>query len=161
MARTQTKRCSKCHEAKKASAFYKSQWENGSWCKECERLNYANNSDKVRWQRILQAYGLSQADYTTMLERQGGVCAICKNPEKAQRFKFLAVDHDHSTNKIRGLLCHRCNAGLGNFNDVTRLLREAADYLENHSVSELRKDVRSAFVEFNVAQHLAEVAHAL
>lgn len=133
MKPSSTKRCGRCKEPKKASDFYGSQWLNGgAWCKECCRIDYANRSDKVRWQRILRDYGISQLDYESMLEAQGGVCDICKKPERSKRFKFLAVDHDHLTNKVRGLLCNRCNAGLGNFDDVIPLLCKAANYLEKH-----------------------------
>jgi len=133
MKNSQTKRCSGCNKFKNKLDFYISQWRHGAWCKACYRLNYANRRDKVRWQRILRGYGLSQEAYTSMLDAQGGVCAICKQPERAERFKFLAVDHDHRTNAIRGLLCHRCNAGLGNFYDTVELIREAVDYLERHA----------------------------
>ncbi len=100
----------------------------------CYRTDYASKRDKVRWQRILRDYGVSQDSYTSMLKAQDGVCAICKQPERAERFKFLAVDHDHRTNAVRGLLCHRCNAGLGNFYDSVALIREAGDYLERHAL---------------------------
>lgn len=69
------------------------------------------------------------------LQEQGGVCAICKKPETAM-FKgkpfTLAVDHDHSTNKLRGLLCMSCNRGLGLFKDDSELLLAASQYLKNH-----------------------------
>ena len=63
-----------------------------------------------------------------MHDAQGGLCAICgrKQPEK-----WLAVDHDHETGVIRGLLCSRCNSGLGQFKDNPDRLRLAADYLEH------------------------------
>ncbi len=64
-------------------------------------------------------YGLSQADYDTLLASQGGVCAICASPDR------LEVDHDHSHCEgkracgvcVRGILCHQCNTGLGKYND--------------------------------------------
>jgi hypothetical protein len=127
------KRCSKCGEHKKASDFYDSQSRNGSWCRACFRVDYVNRKDAIRWQRIFRGYGLSRADYEIMLKTQSGVCDICKKPEHNARFKFLAVDHDHATGKVRGLLCHRCNAGLGNFNDDARLLSEAIRFIERHS----------------------------
>lgn len=129
------KRCGQCKKAKKKAYFYNGQWLNGGWCKACCRINYANRRDKVRWQRLLLGYGLSQDAYMSMLKAQGEVCAICKQPERAERFKFLAVDHDHRTKAVRGLLCHRCNAGLGNFYDRVELLREAANYLDGHETN--------------------------
>jgi len=62
-----------------------------------------------------------------MLTKQGGVCLVCFCPPAGKR---LAVDHDHVTGAVRGLLHIRCNAGLGQFDDDPALLRQAADYLE-------------------------------
>jgi hypothetical protein len=64
-------------------------------------------------------------DYDAMLARQGGVCKICRKPA----LKRLCLDHDHANGWIRGLLCHKCNTGLGLFDDdIGRILR-AAVYL--------------------------------
>ncbi len=71
-------------------------------------------------------YGLSLDDYQTMLEQQNGSCMICK----AIPNKHLAVDHCHTTGKIRGLLCGKCNTGLGLFYDDHDLLLTAATYLK-------------------------------
>jgi hypothetical protein len=71
-------------------------------------------------------YGLSLQDYRALLTTQGGVCAICR--KKSPR--ALCVDHCHVTKKVRRLLCHRCNLGIGQFNDDPRLLRRAVTYLE-------------------------------
>ena len=60
---------------------------------------------------------------------QDGLCAICeRHPEDG----VLRVDHDHSTGKIRGLLCRHCNLALGNMSDDVSLLRKAIAYLEKH-----------------------------
>ena len=72
-------------------------------------------------------YGISKAEYIRMLLDQEGVCAICKQPPTK---KELAVDHDHKTNKVRGLLCIPCNLGLGYFKDNPELVRTAANYLD-------------------------------
>jgi hypothetical protein len=64
-------------------------------------------------------FGLTLEQYAIMLQKQGGVCAICGEEEtatnKAGNIKHLGVDHNHITDKIRGLLCQKCNIGLGNF----------------------------------------------
>jgi len=57
-------------------------------------------------------YGITIADYDSMYSKQKGVCAICAKPPKTKR---LNVDHDHITNRVRGLLCPKCNASLGFF----------------------------------------------
>ena len=81
----------------------------------------------TRAQQLKVKYGITEADYDRMAKVQGGVCAICKC---RQRFQKLAVDHDHKTGKVRGLLCVSCNRGLGTFFDSTYRLRAAADYLD-------------------------------
>jgi hypothetical protein len=72
-----------------------------------------------------------------MFKEQNGVCAICGQPEVAidkrtNIIKLLAVDHDHQTGKVRGLLCQKCNHGIGNFNDNQVNLQLAIQYLNNH-----------------------------
>lgn len=63
-----------------------------------------------------------------MLAEQRNVCAICKLPNVSD--KAFAVDHCHKTGQVRGLLCSRCNLGLGLFQDDEETLREAARYVE-------------------------------
>jgi hypothetical protein len=70
-------------------------------------------------------YGLSRADYDALLKRQGGVCAICGKPST----KTLCVDHCHATGTIRGLLCSKCNRGLGYLADDQSALIAALVYL--------------------------------
>ncbi len=70
-----------------------------------------------------------------MLKKQDGKCAICKKVEtsvnkKTNKFKDLSVDHCHKTGKIRGLLCSRCNSGLGFFKDDLEIIKNAGLYLE-------------------------------
>jgi hypothetical protein len=76
----------------------------------------------------LKKYGLTPDDYDRMVVEQGGVCAICHRPEKA-KLGLLHVDHDHTNNRVRGLLCQQCNTGLGKFQDNIRILQSAINYL--------------------------------
>lgn len=72
-------------------------------------------------------HGITIEQYNQMFVNQNGLCAICKeHPAEGTR---LSVDHDHKTGKIRGLLCIRCNAGLGHFKDEISLLLNAIKYL--------------------------------
>lgn len=65
--------------------------------------------------------------YVYLFDKQNGICAICGSPPSDKR---LAVDHCHTTGKIRGLLCSSCNCALGLFKDNTELLDRAAGYLK-------------------------------
>lgn len=73
----------------------------------------------------LKKYGLSLKQYEQMLSDQNGVCAICSGKTSRR----LAVDHDHQTGRVRGLLCGRCNAGLGQFKENPLMLHKAIRYL--------------------------------
>lgn len=87
---------------------------------------------------ILANYKITNDQYDELLKEQNGVCKICGQYETAKLkgiTKRLSVDHCHKTEKkgeikIRGLLCHHCNQGLGAFRDNPNYLRKAAEYLE-------------------------------
>ena len=88
-------------------------------------------SNKGRTRKYLRKYDLTAEQFDEILCEQGGCCAICKRePEVAcpQR-PFLVIDHDHQTNKIRGLLCGTCNTGLGMFGDNWERIYDAGKYL--------------------------------
>lgn len=76
----------------------------------------------------LKKYGLTEHSYESLKKAQNGVCAICG---KADKIKMLAVDHDHKSGQVRGLLCSKCNIGLGCFKDNIKLLVGAVDYLNS------------------------------
>jgi hypothetical protein len=86
--------------------------------------NRESRKDRARVRR----YGAGAAQYTAFCARQGGLCAICR--ERNTKGRDLAIDHDHSTGRIRGLLCTRCNLLLGLAKDSVDRLLEAALYLE-------------------------------
>ena len=91
------------------------------------------NRDKIREQQRDRLYNLAPGEYDAMFEAQGGVCAICREPETQLRpdgkVKALAVDHCHETLVNGGLLCHACNYGVGYFRDDPKLLEVAAAYV--------------------------------
>ena len=74
-------------------------------------------------------YGINLDDYNKMLCEQDGVCAICNKVERSGVKKYLSVDHNHSSGKIRGLLCSLCNALLGLCGDSIDTLEKASNYL--------------------------------
>src|SRR5262245_36977137 len=131
------KYCRKCGENKPASAFQvQSAKKNGlsSWCKEC--LSTYRNQGKHKAKSWSRLYGLTPEGYTALLNKQSGVCAICGESEtRIHRGStmMLAVDHDHKTGLVRGLLCKTCNAAIGYFKDDVALLEKAILYLRAHS----------------------------
>jgi hypothetical protein len=84
-------------------------------------------ADRSWYRRIFHLYGITPADYQALLNAQGGGCAICGLTNSGR--DRLAVDHDHKTGTVRGLLCHGCNIGLGNFHDSPTNLQKAIAYL--------------------------------
>ena len=76
----------------------------------------------------LKQYGITVVQYEKLLSKQQGKCAICKIGRN-DLGRRLAVDHDHNTKKVRGLLCGLCNRGLGYFKDDLKLLRQAVKYV--------------------------------
>ena len=90
--------------------------------------------ERRRDQVYKRRFGISLDDYNALLEKQNGVCAICKNTEtetgNGGDIKRLSVDHCHTTGIVRGLLCASCNNLLFRAKDNTVLLRTAAVYLE-------------------------------
>lgn len=80
-----------------------------------------------KFERYLQVnFGIGVAEFRRMEASQGGVCNICRQPPRRKR---LSVDHCHTSGKVRGLLCHVCNAALGLLKDDTNRLFTAIDYL--------------------------------
>src|SRR5438132_979207 len=96
----------------------------------CKLAWSRNNKDKIRQQHITTNYGLSGSDVQQMVSHQLGVCAICESTLIIGGKSGMHVDHDHSTGKVRGLLCMSCNRGLGGFRDNPESLRAAIRYLE-------------------------------
>lgn len=91
--------------------------------------------------QLLRRFGLSIDDYNAMHVAQAGVCAVCQQMETAldsrtQRPIALAVDHDHETGKVRGLLCSRCNRAIGYMQDNPKIMLAAAGYILRHRQKE-------------------------
>ena len=80
--------------------------------------------------RVQKVYGLAEGDYARLYEAQGGVCGGC-GPESGRsgKTKRLAVDHNHETGEVRGLLCSDCNRLIGRLHDNPAALQRLAAYL--------------------------------
>lgn len=93
------------------------------------RINYREKPE-IRLRADLKArYDMSLEEFERLLAEQNGVCAICGLPEMG-KFSRLSVDHSHESGLIRGLLCNRCNMGLGMLQDSQKTLKAAIRYLE-------------------------------
>ncbi len=115
------RRCKTCNREKELHLFYSTpKWT----CKSCFRKTDAYQNQRDRY--LQDTYGITGAEYTVLLEANHGRCWICDGKSGG---KNLAVDHNHKTGRIRGLLCKRCNSVLARMMDDVRLLREAAYYL--------------------------------
>lgn len=150
MTNTESKMCSRCTAVKPLSEF--SIARQGKIrpiyrgpCKKCSsKMTMAwtdANLDRARDTHLRREYGITLDEYEALLSDQGGVCAICGDPPyvpEADRPRrqgrptraILAVDHDHDTGRVRGLLCIPCNRGLGFLRDNPKILRSAFEYLE-------------------------------
>jgi len=145
------KECTKCKKTKPLNEFHteRSGPRTGkptSWCKACSsehsKKYYAENTEKakeahkkwasknrykIKLHKIKSTFGLEPHEYEAMPK----VCVICGSTEK------LCVDHSHRSGRIRGLLCQRCNRGLGDFRDDPTLLLRASDYLFGFATPEI------------------------
>ncbi|CAB4151208.1 Recombination endonuclease VII [uncultured Caudovirales phage] len=113
-------------------------------CKERnDRFNVNNpsgvrNAYKKNYYLTKDGTKISKEYYLLLIEKQNGLCAICKQEErisispKNDKAKRLAIDHCHKTGKIRGLLCHKCNVSIGALNESIETLQSAINYLQQH-----------------------------
>ena len=106
------------------------------------KLRYKNNLEKykqyresrknqIRENSLKNNFGINLEEYNNMLEKQNHCCDIC-GLHKSNFIRHLAVDHCHSTGKIRGLLCVNCNLAIGNFRDDITLIKKAINYIQKH-----------------------------
>lgn len=121
MAPEGTKWCARCQQYLEVAEFAPSGKKLAAYCRPCGSAYRHEHS-------IARDFGITPEQYDHMLELQGGRCAICENRPGKRR---LAVDHDHETLEIRGLLCTRCNHKLlGAAHESQAMLRRAARYLD-------------------------------
>lgn len=112
------------------TAYNKARWASGK-SRESGTAWRKRNPHRIRDFHVSR-YGIRLADYEALLEKQGGLCAICKQPERALRKGKpvnLCVDHDHDTGIVRGLLCRSCNSALGFIEDSAETAETMAAYL--------------------------------
>jgi len=104
-------------------------WVASNNCAICDREIRARNRITVKYRRIRKEYGLSPKEYHSLVNRQGGACAICgASPES--HFS-LHIDHCHDTGRVRGLLCGKCNQAIGLLGHDVKRLAAAMEYISN------------------------------
>lgn len=147
----QFRECPKCKVQKSMDNFAKNKRKPSgynSWCKACTN-QWAKDNKEVRSEKIkayyeankeeileykknwhyLKRYNLTLEELLTMKVEQNSRCKICGKHESETPRKSLCVDHNHTTGKVRGLLCESCNQGLGLFYDNPDNLKNALEYL--------------------------------
>jgi hypothetical protein len=126
--------CSDCRAELPLTAFGRNRAQPDGLANQCHDCLAAS---RKRWNEQNPEYyqawrnGLSASQYKALVKAQGGECAVCKRAQK-HPFRRLHVDHDHVTGNFRSLLCHSCNAALGQVQDDPVILRALADYIERH-----------------------------
>ena len=147
------KQCYKCLKIKKTTDFYKNKTTKDglqSWCKDCKhkynrQYRKKNNEKAKAWDKktrrkakklnpkkykknyrnnqLKHNYGITLTEYNAIFEKQKGCCKICDRHQSELNIA-LAVDHNHKTGKIRGLLCSLCNASLGRYEKYYDAIQE-------------------------------------
>ena len=145
------KTCSKCKKTLPLVRFKKDKNRKdglSSWCKKChsddvvkyqKRNKQATDRNKKRHQ--IKSYGITDKDYYKIYDKQHGECLICE-----QKFDVLCIDHCHSTGEIRGLICSKCNSGIGFLKDNAYLAAKAFVYLFKHTSCRVGKMAGAGFI---------------
>jgi|TARA_R100001530_G_scaffold128297_1_gene97949 hypothetical protein len=153
LEKKQMKRCNKCKHYLSKSQFNKNhKGKQGlySWCIDCNKKYGKENKEKNRRNKrnttqnrsntLYRKYGITDKQYKDMEREQNNKCAICEKPESRLDDNGyptrLCVDHDHITGHVRGLLCSKCNLGIGYLmsDEGTDILFNAVIYIENHNL---------------------------
>ena len=138
------KTCTVCKKELDLSHYHKSKLSKDGYgyrCKACDKRarekyreeNTERYAEVNRRKSLKHRYGITLEEYSTILHNQEGKCAICGTTENGvsgkRRDWNWSVDHCHDTGKVRGLLCNKCNRGLGLLGDNVTSLQKALDYL--------------------------------
>lgn len=136
-----SKKCTKCGEVKLKTAFdIRKASKDGltAQCTVCLRTKAMkvrkDNPEAVRAKNLKTRFNMTIEQYNTKFLEQKGKCGICDKAETMKalngKVKWLAIDHNHYTGAIRGLLCSSCNTGLGKLGDSIKVLESAIKYLK-------------------------------
>lgn len=143
------KRCRRCDQVKPRSDFHANPSTKDrlhSYCAPCARQSkhesyerWTPDQRRLHRDRVLRMrYGIGVDDVIALYEEQRGCCAICRQPGERpavdtkrtpNAVDVLAIDHDHGTGNVRGLLCRSCNLALGYFKDSVATMQTAITYV--------------------------------
>ena len=123
-------------------------------CNKCSGLNARKNRDvDIRQYRrnwtLKKKYNMEPHEFDEMWKLCKGKCAICGNDmirsqqTQGQSLDTVSIDHNHKTKKVRGLLCNRCNKGLGSLRESIEILESAINYLKCHNYEETCNDSKN------------------
>jgi hypothetical protein len=130
-----TKICNLCKQEKKVSLFSVDTRSRSGYqtrCKECQSAVKKEMASYYRGKHLEYKYGITHEDYEEMLKQQNHKCSICGIDEVHAENSRLCVDHNHETEKLRGLLCKKCNQAIGLFQDNADFCEAAGRYLRLH-----------------------------
>jgi len=142
------KTCKRCGKVKFTTQFHKTKKKSNrnylgfttyhyANCKDCSKFDSAEwrkknsrtaISSAAALSRRVKVYGITEAEYIEMYKNQNGKCGVCGVPA-IELDRSLAIDHCHSTDKVRGLLCSKCNKGIGLLGDNSVILEKALEYI--------------------------------
>ena len=130
------KACSCCHNFFGKESFHPEHRNVDGLCSSCRKCR---NQKALKWQQsnprakrnthLKSKFGITVKQFDEMLKQQNHCCAICMTTTPKGRGTFH-VDHCHETGKIRGILCHDCNTGIGKLGDSLESIKKAVSYLE-------------------------------
>ncbi len=110
---------------------YQKEWREAhkGYQAEWTRTHKGRYKEKRKNYFLIKNYGISAEQYNEIFAKQNGRCKIC-NRHQSEFKRSLAVDHDHNTNKVRGLLCHHCNSAIGHFFENPQIMERAIIYVK-------------------------------
>ncbi len=126
------KHCIRCKDPKDISEFDTDCTSRDGFKSKCKSCCISDKED-LSFYQIKKKYGLSKEEYEVILADQKGVCAVCGSGPSGRGSK-LYVDHCHKTNKVRGLLCHKCNLAAGYVDDDFLRAMDLSFYLHQHTM---------------------------
>ena len=129
--------CKKCRSKYNARKYEEKIRKNPGWWKKVLGIRYIKaklfrKQNPLYWKsKALRKYGLTLEEYGVMLEKQNRLCAVCLLPPRGKlKNRRLAVDHNHKTGVVRGLVCFQCNRAIGLLGDSASIATRLARYLE-------------------------------